>query len=229
MPHGRQHAVEQTIRLEVEKKVEALHEMPGGHAVTQQHQQQHEQQRHHDPQAALQPCDHAAGDNEPGQQHKQAVPQRQPPGITGQRAERSPRALGADTVESTATHADDVIQRPAGHHTVERQNQQRSDHAHQRGPRPFRRGTGLQGQAFEAIDRALPPAPPDQRLGQHDRQPHQEDAHQVHDDERAAAIHASHVGELPDVAQADRRTGRRQDEHPATGPGTVDRNLVARH
>ncbi len=67
MPHGGQHAIEYAIRLEIEEKVEALHKVTGGHAVTQQHQQQHKQQWHHDAQAALKAGHHATGDYKAGQ------------------------------------------------------------------------------------------------------------------------------------------------------------------
>ena len=38
MAHGGQHTIEHAVRLEIEEKVKALHKVPGGHAVTQQHQ-----------------------------------------------------------------------------------------------------------------------------------------------------------------------------------------------
>ena len=91
------------------------------------------------------------------------------------------------------------------------------------------RGTGLDGQALHGIDRALPATATDQGFRQHDRHTHQGDAEQVHDDERTAAVDPGHVGELPDIAEAYGRTGSRQNEHPATGPGTMNRNVVARH
>ena len=60
MAHGGQQAVEDFFRVEVEHEMHALHEMPGGHAVTQQHDNHHKQQRHHDAQAAaFKPGDHA--------------------------------------------------------------------------------------------------------------------------------------------------------------------------
>ena len=123
MAHGRQNAVLHLARIEMEEEVETFAEMPGGETVAQQHQQQHEQQRHHDAQAALQPCYHTLGDDERSDQHEQAVPQGQSPRIGGQTAERRTCPIGADAGEVATTHADDVIQRPTGHHAVEGQDQ----------------------------------------------------------------------------------------------------------
>ena len=222
MAHGSENAVLHLARIEMEEKVEAFAEMPGGEAVPQQYQQQHEQQRHHDAQAALQSGHHTFGDDECGPQHEQAVPQGQPPRVGGQATKRRTGTIGADTGKVAAAHAKDVIQRPARHYAVEGQDQQCGDHPHQCRQRPALRCPGLDRQALHRVDRALPTAATDQGLRQHDRHAHQGDAEQVHHDECTAAVDARHVGKLPDIAEAYGRTGGCQNEHPTTGPRTMN-------
>ena len=157
------------------------------------------------------------------------MPQSQPPWVRRQRTKRRASPFGTHASKLPAAHAEDVIQRPTGDHTIKRQNQQRRDHAHQRCPGPFRRSTRLDGQGLEGIHRALPAAPTDQGFGEHDRQADHKNAHQVHHHESPAAVHAGHIGELPDIAQANSRTSRSQNKHPTAGPGAVYRNLIVRH
>ena len=157
------------------------------------------------------------------------MPQAQPPRIRGQRTKAGTGALPVYTDKLTTAHADDVIQRPARHHAVERQDQQRSDHPHDGRPGPARRGPRLQCQGAQGIHRAAASAPAQHRLGQHDRQPDQRDTDQIHQHKGAATIDAGHIGKLPYIAQAHCRSRGREDEYPATGPDTVDGDIVLRH
>ncbi|MNJ54100.1 hypothetical protein D3C77_495270 [compost metagenome] len=209
--------------------MQALHEVPGGQAVAQQDHQQQEQQRHHDTQALLKPRHHATGNHQCRQQHEQAVPQHQAPGVTDHAIEVAADLIGRHALEVTPAHVDDVVERPAPDHTVERQDQQRRDHPGEGPPRPARRMPRLQGEVAQGIGRTLPGAAADQRLGKHHRDTDQGNAGQEHQNKGTAAVDADHVGEFPDTSQPHRSTGGRQYEYPATGPATMDRNLVRRH
>ncbi|MNQ54639.1 hypothetical protein D3C85_687090 [compost metagenome] len=207
----------------------AFHEMPGGHAVTQQHQNHHEQQRHHDAQAALKPGDHALGDDEGRQQHENRMPKCQTPWIGDDIAEISADLIGCGALEVAAAHIDNVVERPAADHTIERQDQQCRDHPGKCAPRPFARVPGFQCQHLQGVRRTLPGAPADQGFSEHDRDADQRDARQKHQHKGAAAVDPDHVGELPDTTQSHGRTGRGEYEYPAASPTAVDRNLVCRH
>ena len=58
----------------------------------------------------------------------------------------------------------------------------------------------------------------DEDLGHHDRDADQGNAEKIDQDKEAAAVLARDVRELPDVAQADRRAGRRQHEPQPASP-----------
>ncbi|RMW30034.1 hypothetical protein ALO95_200043 [Pseudomonas syringae pv. antirrhini] len=106
----------------------AFHEVPGGQAVAQQRQHQQEQHRHHDPQTALQPCLDTFADDNGRQQHKDRVPQNQSPRVGNHRAEIGTDLIRRHALKIATPHVDDVIQRPAAHHAIEGENQQRRDH-----------------------------------------------------------------------------------------------------
>ena len=53
---------------------------------------------------------------------------------------------------------------------------------------------------------------PDPQLGNEDRNSNKQHATEIDEDEGAAAAHAHHVRELPDIAEADCRPDRGQDE-----------------
>ncbi len=221
MAHGGQRSLEQPRGIEIEHEMQALHEMPGGHAVAEQDQQKDEQQRHHDSQAFLEPGDHALGDHPGRQRHEHRVPEDHPPGIVHQRAEQRRATLGGGALEVAAPDAEDVIQRPAADHAVERKDQQRGDHPGEGRPGPDGRMPGGDRQLTQRVRRTLPRAPADQGFGEHHRQTDQRDAGKEHQHEGAAAVDAGHVGEFPDAAQTNRGTGSRENEHPATGPAAV--------
>ncbi|MNR36340.1 hypothetical protein D3C85_1542470 [compost metagenome] len=101
----------------------AFHEMPGGHAVAQQHKDHHEQQRHHDPQAALKPGNHALGDHDRRQQQENRVPKCQAPRVGNDAAKIGAHLIRCRPLEIATPHVDDVIERPTAHHTIERQDQ----------------------------------------------------------------------------------------------------------
>ncbi|MND96285.1 hypothetical protein D3C80_885710 [compost metagenome] len=203
--------------------------MPGRQAVPQQDYQQQEQQRHHDPQAFLQPRHHATGNHQRRQQHEQTVPQHQAPRVTDHAIEVTADLISRHPLKIAPAHIDDVVERPAADHAVKRQDQQRRDHPGECPPGPARRVPGLQRQVTQGVGRALPGAAADQGLGQHHRNTNQGNTGQKHQNKGTATVDADHVGEFPDTSQPHRSTGCRQYKHPATGPATMDRNLVRRH
>ncbi|RMS18962.1 hypothetical protein ALP75_204682 [Pseudomonas syringae pv. actinidiae] len=229
MPHRREQAIQHLVRVEVEHEMHAFHEVPGGQAIAQQRQHQQEQHGHHDPQAALQPCLDALTDDHSRQEHKDRVPQDQPPRVGNHRAEIRTDLIRRHALKIATSHVDDVIQRPAAHHAIEGENQQRGDHPGKSAPRPTRRMPRLDRQRFERIRRTEPRTTTNQRLGDHHRNADQRDARQKYQHKCAAAIGTDHVREFPDTAQPHGGAGGSQDEHPATCPATVDRNLVRRH
>ncbi|MNI33507.1 hypothetical protein D3C73_874620 [compost metagenome] len=157
------------------------------------------------------------------------MPKCQAPGIGDHIAEVSPHLIRRRTLKIATPHVDDVVQRPAANHTVERQDQQCRDHPGKRAPGPFGRVPRLDRQYLQGIGRTLPGTPADQGFRQHDRHADQCDTGQEHQHEGAAAIDADHVREFPDTTQPHGRTGRGEYEDPAASPTAVDRNLVCRH
>ncbi|MNR09452.1 hypothetical protein D3C85_1256540 [compost metagenome] len=129
------------------------------------------------------------------------MPQRQAPGIGNHSGKVGTDLIGRHPLKVTTPHADDVVERPTTHHTVERQDQQRRDHPGERAPGPLRRVPRLKCQHLQGIGRTLPGATADQGFGQHHRYADQRNARQKHQHERAAAIDADHVREFPDTTQ----------------------------
>ena len=61
-------------------------------------------------------------------------------------------------------------------------------------------------------DRAFLAGAAEREFNRHHGQPQKQQAYQIDQNERAAAILAAHPGKLPNVAAADRASRRKQDE-----------------
>ena len=87
----------------------------------------------------------------------------------------------------------------------------------QRSPKPSR--AVRQRHARDGFGPVGGAAAADRKLGEHQRHHREDEAGDVEQHERRAAVRAHLVGELPDAAQADRRAYRGQDEAGAPRPG----------
>ena len=115
----------------------------------------------------------------------------------------------AHRAEGGEAGAQQVGEGPAADHAVERGDQQRAED----GKDPDQGPAGAGRQLAHRADGALARLPPDQRFTVENRQGEKQGADDVDDDERGTAVLAHHVGEAPDVAQPDRRTGEGEDGH----------------
>jgi hypothetical protein len=108
-----------------------------------------------------------------------------------------------------------VVHGPAGDDDVIGEDDEAGDHA-----QPAHAGPGGAAalEPLEGHDRLSLGGPADHDLGHHDRDAHQSNADKIDDDEQPAAVFARDVGELPDVAQTDGRTGRGEDEAQSAAP-----------
>ena len=116
---------------------------------------------------------------------------------------------GSDLVGEADDRLEGVVHRPAGDHDVEGQDDEAGDHAEP----PDHAPAGPAALEFpERFDGLGLCGPADHDFGDEDGQSDQSDAEEVDEHEEPATVLARDVGELPDVAQSDGGTGRRQDE-----------------
>jgi len=115
-------------------------------------------------------------------------------------------------------HGNNVVKRPTSDHAVKGQNQEAGQRTEVAKPFPAAADFRLPGQLFHGIDRTQATTAPHHHLGHHNRDAHQQNDQQVHQDKGTTTVLASNVGKLPEIPEADRRARRCQNKHPATGP-----------
>ena len=182
-----------------------------------QHQQHGKEQRHHHLDrtfhAALQP----AGAEHRGQQHHQ---QQIAPG--GQRIADQVEEILIDQFRGLLRHqvaveiAPGVGQQPAGDGGVEHHQQQISGEKHIAAPVPAE-PTGRNRQFAVGADQILLRGPAEGQLHDQNREAEDRQKQQIQQHEHPAAALSGDERKPPDIAQADRTTGRQKDK---SDPGT---------
>ena len=173
-----------------------------------QHHEDQQQQRHHDASRAFDPFLDAQRDDAVRQQGEDdGVEQRFPRVLREGVEERFVGFGGTDACEFARERVDHVFQRPARDHQIEAHDEQRSQNTVVAQDRPAAR-KGAVGAHGVAVGIAS-----DGEFRKHDRHAEQQDAEDVDQQERAAAVLPCDIGETPDVAQSD--GAARRDEHGA--------------
>ena len=176
--------------------------------VDGQHHEDQQQQRHHDASRAFDPFLDAQCDDAVRQQGEDdGVEQRFPRVLREGVEERFVGFGGTDACEFARERVDHVFQRPARDHQIEAHDEQRSQNTVVAQDRPAAR-KGAVGAHGVAVGIAS-----DGEFRKHDRHAEQQDAEDVDQQERAAAVLPCDIGETPDVAQSD--GAARRDEHGA--------------
>ena len=216
-------------KVEGKQELDTLHETRRRGGVAHQHQQQHKQQRHQDLHGFFQPPFYATANHHHGQQHEQGVIPHHQPG-TGQHVIKTGTGLRRrNPLEGTLHRFPRIVERPAGHHGIERQDQERRQHPHIPDPGPTLGDLALRRQLAHGVNRAHPALAAQHHFRRHDRHTHHRDTQQVQQDKCPAPVFAGDVRETPDVPQPDRRTGRRQNKNPTAGPHAVNRLALLLH
>ena len=143
--------------LEAEHEVNALSETAGGDAVAHQNRQQHKQQGHEPAHRGFQARHHPPGNDEDHQGHEEGMPKQHLPRAAQKLVEGRDGLVPAGAGEAAASHAEDVLQRPAGDDGVEGKDQEARDDAHPTHQHPSSVAVVLLGQGAHAVDWALPP------------------------------------------------------------------------
>ena len=123
------------------------------------------------------------------------------PAAGDEAVERRRHLLGRAIVEAVQHRFLEKLERPAGDHAVERQNDESAENAHVAHPFPFR----ARGQFAERAHRVAFGRTAQTEFRQHDRNGNQKADRQIDQNEGRPAVLAGHVREAPDVAQSDNR------------------------
>ncbi len=198
-----------------EQKLQRLQEFARHSSIANQPEQQHEQTGHEEPQRALQPAAHTKADNQHGRCQHQRAADDQPHRAGQQAIEHLTTGVTTHTAESAAERGRDVGQCPTGNHQVKTENEKTGQSTEPAGNAPTSTGASLTGQTRHRVIGVLPTTTADHHLGHQQRDADQQNATEIHQHKCAAAVLTGDVGELPDIAQADRRASGGQEEHPA--------------
>jgi len=199
------------------------HEAEGGrqvgchHAVAEQDQQNGEQCRHEDLVGTLDTARDATGDDNEIEQHEGAMPADQLDRVGQQPGKQRAEIFLGELPEATGGEHR-VIEDPPGHYAIEGEDEQRPENADETDGLPPWRNPRLAGEQAHGVGRVFLAATAEHDLGHEQGQADADDAGQVHQHEGTAAVGAGHVGKLPDIPEADGRTGGHQNEGPAAGP-----------
>ena len=98
----------------------------------------------------------------------------------------------------------DVVQHPAADHAVKRQQNKTRGHTHAADPRPLR----TRAQYFKGINGVFTACTADVKLGQLNRQSHQNGENQKQKKEYGAAVGTGCIREFPNCTQTDGRACR---------------------
>src|SRR5690606_37040441 len=148
----------------------------------------------------------------------QHTPATQLPRVGVMRLEHLCQAIDGTGRKRAVEHLDGVSKRPASHHHVEAENEEAGRHRHAADTLPHRAATVLTDGPADGIDGAATAAAADGDFGHHHWDADGEDARQVHQHEGATAVFAGDVRKLPDIAEANGRAGRGENEAPAGEP-----------
>ena len=208
------HGVAQTLAeelVEVGQQVEgqAVHAAGQGDCAHAQHEHDDEQRAHHDFRDALHTLLQAEAADEHAQHHDDGHVHEHLAGAGEQRVEDLAALFRRDAGELPGCALHHEGEHPARHRGVEHHEQVVADQAKPLDAVPLG-ALGLE--RVVAAGDALLACAAGGELHHQDRQAEDEKKHQVHKDERAAAVLAGDIGEAPDVAQADGAACAYQDE-----------------
>ena len=211
MTHRNEHALPADFPGR-EQKTNAFHEMPGCHRVGHGHQQQGQQGRHQKTHGFFQSVFDTAGDDNHGHHHKYGMPCQQSFRVGHECAEDVVDAVRGHADELAAAGSEYIGKRPARDDTVIGKNQKTCDYPHPAQHDPALTASFFFGQRVHGIDRALTAATSNHGLCHHDGDTNQGYTKQVNNNKSTATVFTGDIGEFPDIAKADGRTGCRENK-----------------
>ena len=185
----------------LQQKVDPLARAVERQRIESHAEQQQKQHRHQDFIVPFDSLFDSRVDDESRSRDEYECPCDRSPAAGDEAVERRRHLLGRAIVEAVQHRFLEKLERPAGDHAVERQNDESTENAHVAHPFPFR----ARGQFAERAHRVAFGRTAQTEFRQHDRNGNQKADRQIDQNEGRPAVLAGHVREAPDVAQSDNR------------------------
>ena len=193
------------VRVKPKDKIEALPEALERKRFDQKGDHHDEQQRHQDSRPAFESFRDATDHHGRGQEHEHRMPEQVQGGRSVDGAKHWLETLRGSTGDLSRNRKPGIVKRPSSNDAVVGKDDERRRHSQPAKPNPR---AAAPGELAERSHRRLLSGSPNQDFSRHDRQADESDTREVHEDESAAAVDAGYIGELPDVAESDSRSGR---------------------
>ncbi len=189
---------------------------PGGERIDAKRGQHDEEQRHEDDDHLLDAARQSPRDDDDGERHEEGVPENP---VGDRVVERQGRAGARCALGELAQKRHDRIGHDlTGDEAIGGQDQKARDHAGPAGDRPSRRAAGVDGEIARRPDGREALVPAHRQLGDEHGEGDEDDAEDVDEDERRAAVLPRLEREPPQIAEPDGRPDRGHQKREARRP-----------